>query len=69
MLDDIIGFCENQLKTTCGLGYRLTSSRNSDNAVINKGNAINNAKIKNYSIDWHVKNYTPSIEQQRMLMK
>ena len=69
MWDDIFGFCENQLKATCGLGYRLTLTRNSDNAFINKGNAINNAKIKFNSIDCYVKNYTPSIEQQRILMK
>ena len=67
MLDDIFGFCENQVKATCGLGYRLTLTRNSDNKVLNKGIAINNAKIS--SIDWYVKNYTPSIEQQRILMK
>ena len=69
MLDDIFGFCENQFKATCGLDYRLTLTRNSDNAVLNKGNAINNAKIKIYSVDWYVKNNTPSIEQQRILMK
>ena len=69
MLDDIFGFCENQHKAACGLGYRLTISRNSDNAVLNRGNAINNTKIKTKSIDWYVKHYTTSIEQQRILMK
>ena len=69
MLDDIFGFCENQPKATCGLGYRLTLTTNSDNAVLNKGNAINNAKIKISSTDWYVKNYTPSNEQQRILIK
>ena len=69
MLDDVFGFCENQLKATCGLGNRFTLTRNSDNAVLNKGNAINNAKIKIINIDWYVKNYTPSIEQQRIIMK
>ena len=69
MLDDIFGFCGNQDKATCGLGYRLTISGNSDNAVLNRGNAINNTKIKIKSIDWYVKHYTPSIEQQRILMK
>ena len=69
MLDDILGFSENQLKATCGLGYRLTQTKNSDNVVLNKGNAINTAKIEINSIDWYVKNCTPSIEQQRILMK
>ena len=68
-LDDIFGFGENQLKATCGLSYRLTLTKNSENAVLNKSNAINNAKIKINSIDWYVKNYRPSIEQQRILMK
>ena len=69
MLDDFLGFCDNQLKGTCGLGYRLTLTKNSENAVLNKGNSIKNAKIKIISIDWYVKNYTHSIEQQPILMK
>ena len=69
MLDDIFGFCENQVKTTCGLGNRLTLTSNSDNAILKKGSAIHNAKIKINSIDWYVKNYTPSIEQHCILMK
>ena len=67
MLDDIFGFCKNQLKATCGLGYRLTFKK-SDNAVLNKSNAISNAKIEINSVDWYVKNYTQSIEEQRILM-
>ena len=69
MLDEIFGFCEKQLTATCGLGYRPTLTRDSDNAVLNKGNAINNAKFKTNSIYWYVKNYTPSTEQQRILTK
>ena len=69
MLVDFFGFFENQLKASCGLGYCLTLLRYSDDAVLNKGNAINNTKTEFKSIDWYVKNYTPSIEQQRMLMK
>ena len=69
MLDDIFCFCENQLEATYGLVYRLTLTRNSDNAVLNKGNAINNAKIKINSLDWYVEHYTTSNEQQRILMK
>ena len=51
MLKDIFGFAEHQAKGTYGLGYKLTLTRNSDNAVLNKGNAINNAEIKIKSID------------------
>ena len=52
-----------------GLGYKLTLTRNTDNAVLNKDNAVNNAKIKIYSIAWYVPHYTPSIQQQAILFK
>ena len=45
-LKDVFGFAEYQEKATNGLGYKLTLTRNSDNAVLNKGNAINNVKSK-----------------------
>ena len=34
---------------------------------MNKGNAINNAKSKIISIEWHLPHYNPSIEQQTTL--
>ena len=43
MLKGMFGFAECQEKGTYGLGYELTLTRNSDNAVLNKGNAVNNA--------------------------
>ena len=43
MLKDIFGFAEHQERSTHGLGYKLTITRNSDNAVLNKANATNNA--------------------------
>ena len=46
MLKDIFGFAEHQEKGKYGFGYKLTLTRNNDNAVLNKGNAINNAKLK-----------------------
>ena len=46
MSKDIFGFVEHQEKATMGLGYNLSLGRNSDNAVLNKCNATNNAKIK-----------------------
>ena len=68
-LKDVFGFAEYQDKGTYGLGYRLTLTRNSDNAVLNKGNAINNAKIKIIAIEWYVPHYTPSMQQQAILSK
>ena len=67
-LKDTFGFAEHQEKGTYGLGYKLTLTRNSDNAVLNKSNAINNAKIKNNSIDWYIPNYTPSLTQEKILL-
>ena len=36
---------------------------------MNKGNAINNAKIKINSIEWYVPHYTLSMQQQAILSK
>ena len=68
-LKDVFGFAEYQEKATYRLGYKLTMTRNSDNAVLNKGNAINNGKIKINAIEWYVPHYTPSIQQQSILSK
>ena len=68
MLKDIFAFAEHQEKGTYGLGYKLTLTRNSDNAVLNKVNAINKAKIKNDSIDWYIPNHTPSLSREKILM-
>ena len=68
-LKDVVGFAENQEKATYGLGYKFTMTRNSDNAVLNKGNAINNGKIKINSIEWYVPHYTPSMQAQSILSK
>ena len=51
------------------MGYKLTLTRNTDNAVLNRGNAINNAKIKINAIEWYVPHYTPSMQQQSVLSK
>ena len=69
MLKDVFGFSQCQEKGTFGLGCKLTSTRNNDNAVLNKDNTVNNAKIKKNSIDWYVPHYTPSISQQAILFK
>ena len=68
-LKDVFGFAEYQEKATYGLGYKLTLTRNTDNAVLNRGNAINNGKIKINAIEWYVPHYTPSMQQQAILSK
>ena len=39
MLKDVFGFTEHQAKSTYGLRYKLTLTRNGDNAVLKKSNA------------------------------
>ena len=68
-LKDIFGYSEHQEKATYGLGYILTLTRKNDCAVLNKDNAINDARIKICGIHWYVPHYTPSIEQQAILFK
>ena len=45
-LKDVFGFAEHQEKATYGLGYKLTLTRNNDNAVLNKTNATALGKVK-----------------------
>ena len=68
MLKGIFGIAKHQQTGTFGLCYKLTMTRNTHNAVMNKDNAINNAKIKINAIEWYVPDYTPSFEQQNILM-
>ena len=69
MLKDVFGFAESQEKATYGLGYKLTLTRNKDDAVIDKTNGIADARIKIDHIHWYVPHYTPSIQQQSNLSK
>ena len=68
-LKAVFGFAEYEEKATYGLGYKLTLTTNSDKAVLNKGNAINNVKIKINVLEWYVPPYTPSMQQQSILSK
>ena len=68
-LKDVFGFAEYQDKGTYGLGYKLTLTRITDNAVLNKEDTINNGKVKINAIDWYVPHYTPSMQQQSILTK
>ena len=67
-LKDIFGFAEHQEKGTYGLGYKLTLTRNSDNAVLNKDNAVANGRVKIISLDWYVPHYSPKLEEYNKLM-
>ena len=62
------GFAKQQEKRTFGLGYKVTLTRNTDNAVLNIGNANLNAKIEIIAIEWHVLHYTPSNKLQNLLL-
>ena len=68
-LKDNFSLTEHQEQATYGLGYKLTLKRNTDYAVLNKGNAINNGKIKNNSSEWYVPHNTPSREELKKTMK
>ena len=68
-LKDVFGFAEYQNKGTYGLGYKLTMTRNTNNAVLNKDDAINLSRIKINAIEWYVPHYSPSIQQQSILSK
>ena len=60
-LKDVFGFAEQQEKGTFGLCYKLTLTRNTDNAVLNKRNAIDDAKIKLNAFECtslHTEHYT-----------
>ena len=67
-LKDIFGFAEHQEKGTYGLGYRLTLTRNTDNAVLNKHNAVANGRVNINSLDWYVPHYSPNLEEYNKLM-
>ena len=68
-LKDVFAFAEYQEKGTYGLGYKLTLTRNSDHAVLNKANATNNGKIKIKGLEWYIPHYTCSMQQQAILSK
>ena len=50
-LKDVFGFAEHQQKATYGLGYKLTLTRNNDNAVLNKDGVVALGKVKIIAIE------------------
>ena len=69
MLKDVLSFYQCQEKGTFDLSYKLTFTRNTDNADLIRGNAINNAKLKFNAVEFYVLQYTPSISNQAVLSK
>ena len=67
-LKDFFGFVDHQEKGTYGLGYKLTLTRNTDNAVLNKDNAVVNGRVKINSLDWYVPHFSPNLEEYTKLM-
>ena len=66
-LKDFFGYAEHQEKATYGLGFKLTLTRNTDNAILNKDNATILGKVKINAIEWYIPHYTPSMSQQALL--
>ena len=69
MLKDVFGFAEHQDKATYGLGYKLTITRNKDEAALHKTVALADARNKNDHIHLCVSQHRPSIENQGILSK
>ena len=69
MLKDVFGFAEGQGKATYGLGYKLTLTRNKDEAVIDKVAGIADARIEIDHFHWYVPHYIPSMSQQAIMSK
>ena len=66
-LTDIFGFADQE-KITYGLGYTLTLKRNNNNDPIIRDNGVDAAKINIKDISWHIPHYTPSMENQQLVM-
>ena len=62
-LGDFFGFAEHQEKATFELGYKLTLTKYSDNAVLNKNNGTSEGKIKIKSYELYIPQKTPSVTQ------
>ena len=61
LLKDVSGFAGHQEKIFYGLGYKLTSTRKKDAAVLSKGETTAIARSDIDLVHWYVLQYTPSI--------
>ena len=66
-LIDKFGFADRE-KVTYGLGYTLTFKQNKNNDPIKRDNGTDAAKIVIKDIGWHIPHYTPSSENQQIMM-
>ena len=66
-LKDLFGFADQE-KITYGLGYSLTLKRNNNNDPIIRDNGVDAAKINIKDISWYIPHYTPSMENQQLVM-
>ena len=66
-LSDTFGFADQE-KVTYGLGYSLTLKRNNNNDPIIRDNGVDAAKIVIKDISWYIPHYTPSMENQQLVM-
>ena len=67
-LKNVFGYAECQDKGTYGLGYRFILTRNTDNAVLNKGSTVTSGRVKIDSLDWYVPHCTANLEEYTKLM-
>ena len=65
----MFGFADHQEKTIFSLGYKLTLTRNKDDAVLDKVEGFVDARFKSDQIHWYVHHYTPSVQQKSILSK
>ena len=63
---DIFGFADQE-KIAYGLGYSLTLKRNNNDSII-RDNGVDAAKINIKDISWYIPHYTPSMENQQLVM-
>ena len=66
-LKDFFGFADQE-KITHGLGYSLTLKRINNNDPIIRDNGVDAAKIDIKDIVWYIPHYTPSMENQQLVM-
>ena len=69
MLEAAFDFADHQEKCTYDSRNKLTLARLSDNSVLKKANAVNNAKIQTKVIGWYVLRYTPCMEKQNIVSR
>ena len=58
----------DQEKVTYGLGYTLTLKRNNNNDPIIRTAGVDAAKFVIKDIGWHILHFTPSLENQQVIM-